>query len=32
VKGKKVGDVRPENVFINEDGQIKVGTQFTWPS
>jgi len=30
--GRKVGDVRPENVFINEDGQVKVATQLTWPS
>ncbi len=30
--GKKAGDIRPENVFINEDGQVKVATQLTWPS
>jgi serine/threonine protein kinase len=28
---KKIGDVRPENVFINEDGQVKVATYLTWP-
>jgi serine/threonine protein kinase len=30
-KGKKVGDIRPENIFINEDGQVKVANQLTWP-
>ena len=29
--GKKVGDIRPQNVFINEDGQVKVATHLTWP-
>lgn len=27
----KVGDIRPNNVFINEDGQIKVVTKHTFP-
>lgn len=27
----KVGDVRPGNVFINSNGQVKIGTQFSWP-
>lgn len=29
--GTKVGDIRPENVFINEDGQIKLASKFSWP-
>ena len=31
VEGKRVGDIRPLNIFINEDKQIKVATQYTWP-
>ena len=27
----KVGDIRPANVCINEDGQIKVMTKHTFP-
>lgn len=27
----KVGDVRPSNIFINEDGQIKVANVLSWP-
>lgn len=27
-----VGDIRPENIFIDEDGQVKAATQLTWPS
>jgi DNA-binding helix-hairpin-helix protein with protein kinase domain len=30
-RGGKVGDIRPENVFINEDGQLKVATKHSWP-
>jgi serine/threonine protein kinase len=30
--GRKVGDVRPENVFISEEGQVKVATRLTFPS
>jgi DNA-binding helix-hairpin-helix protein with protein kinase domain len=30
-EGKRVGDIRPLNIFINEDKQIKVATQYTWP-
>ena len=29
-EGKKV-DIRPENVFINEDGEIKLATELSWP-
>lgn len=28
---KKIGDVRPHNVFINEEGQIKIANVFSWP-
>ena len=27
----KIGDVRPENVFLNSEGEIKVASQFTYP-
>lgn len=29
--GKKAGDIRPKNIFINEEGLIKVVTQFSFP-
>ena len=28
----KIGDVRPQNIFINESGQIKIGNLCSWPS
>lgn len=28
---KKVGDIRPENIFINEKGEIKVACLNSWP-
>jgi len=30
-QGIKVGDIRPANIFINEDGQVKMATQYSWP-
>ena len=27
----KIGDIRPQNVCINEDGQIKLMSQHTFP-
>ena len=27
----KIGDVRPYNIFINEEGQIKIGNLYSWP-
>ena len=30
-KGKKVGDVRPSNVLISEDGSVKVACYLSWP-
>jgi DNA-binding helix-hairpin-helix protein with protein kinase domain len=30
-EGRKIGDIRPDNIFINEDGQVKVATQDSWP-
>ena len=27
----KVGDIRPANVILNEDGKAKVVTQHSWP-
>jgi len=28
----KIGDVRPANIFINEDGQIKIANVYSWPN
>ena len=28
---RKIGDVRPHNIFINEEGQIKIANVFSWP-
>ena len=30
-RGLRVGDIRPLNVFISPEGQVRVATQFTWP-
>ncbi len=30
-QGAKVGDIRPDNIFINEDGQVKVACVDSWP-
>lgn len=29
--GEKLGDIRPKNTFLNEDGKIKVSNSLTWP-
>jgi hypothetical protein len=29
---KKIGDVRPHNIFVNETGQIKLGNILSWPN
>jgi hypothetical protein len=29
---KRVGDIRPENVFINFDGQVKIGSLYSYPN
>lgn len=26
-----MGDVRPRNIFLNEDGDIKVSNSLSWP-
>ena len=31
-KDLRVGDIRPENIFVNDDGQLKVATQHSWPN
>lgn len=31
-RAEKVGDVRPQNVFISPEGQVRVATQYTWPN
>lgn len=28
---KKVGDIRPQNIFVSEAGQIKLAVCFSWP-
>lgn len=30
-QGRKVGDIRPENVFISEDGSVKMACTCSWP-
>lgn len=30
-KGKKIGDVRPGNIFISEDGSVKTACIYSWP-
>ena len=27
----KVGTIAPNQVFLNDDGQLKLATQFSWP-
>lgn len=27
----KLGDIKPENVFVNDNGKIKVGNIYSWP-
>lgn len=27
----KIGDIRPDNVFLNEEGMIKVANLLSWP-
>ncbi len=29
--GVKIGDVKPENIFLNEDGDIKISCLYSWP-
>lgn len=31
VRKLKLGDIRPQNVFMNPTGDIKILTQFTYP-
>lgn len=30
-KDTKVGDIRPQNIFLNEKGHIKVANMHSWP-
>ena len=27
----KVGDIRPQNVFLNSDGEAKISSVLSWP-
>ncbi len=29
--GMHLGDVRPRNIFINQDARVKVATSLSWP-
>ncbi len=29
--GRKVGDIRPQNVFLNSDGEAKISCTYSWP-
>ena len=29
--GNKVGDIRPHNVFLNQEGEAKVSSCYSWP-
>lgn len=30
--GSKVGDIQTKNIFLNEEGQIKISNVCSWPS
>lgn len=30
-RARQLGDIKPENIFINQDGKLKVANQFSWP-
>lgn len=30
-KNLKLGDIRPQNIFISPEGQVRVSTQYSWP-
>ena len=30
-QNRKVGDIRPQNIFISEDGSVKVACIYSWP-
>lgn len=30
-KGRKIGDIKPSNILLNEEGQIQIISQFSWP-
>jgi hypothetical protein len=27
----KIGDVRPQNIFINDQSEVKIANVFSWP-
>lgn len=27
----KVGDIRPSNIFVNDNGQVKLAGVYSWP-
>ena len=30
-RSPKLGDIKPENVFVNDEGEIKVANIYSWP-
>lgn len=30
-EGAKIGDVRPQNIFLNDEGKIKIVNIHSWP-
>lgn len=34
LKGRtpKLGDIKPENIFVNDDGKVKIANIYSWPN
>jgi hypothetical protein len=28
----KLGDIKPENIFVNDEGKLKVANVYSWPN
>jgi hypothetical protein len=26
-----LGDIKPENIFVNDEGKVKIACQYSWP-
>ena len=31
-RSPKLGDIKPENIFVNEEGRLKVANIYSWPN